>query len=93
MHSLHPILHRRALAGTSAGAMAAVLLAGLRESPDAAAGEALLLKLLDLPVPSLKDGAPADKALGDALIGLLTGTKISWSTWFRLPLFPWALVC
>ncbi|KAL6781687.1 hypothetical protein ACKKBF_B09060 [Auxenochlorella protothecoides x Auxenochlorella symbiontica] len=81
----------RALAGTSAGAMAAVLLAGLRESPEAAAGEALLLKLLDLPVPSFKDGLPADKALGDALIGLLTRSGISWSTWTRLPLFPWAL--
>lgn len=85
--------HCRAIGGTSAGALAAVLLAGLRPKPDAPAGTALLESLLQMPVPKFKDGAGLDKAVGDCLIGLATGTHTSHLKWLLLPLFPVALVC
>ncbi|KAL6780927.1 hypothetical protein ACKKBG_A09065 [Auxenochlorella protothecoides x Auxenochlorella symbiontica] len=87
----HAGIRFRAIGGTSAGALAAVLLAGLRPKPDAPAGTALLESLLQMPVPKFKDGAGLDKAVGDCLIGLATGTYTSPLNWLLLPLFPVAL--
>lgn len=87
----HAGIRFRAIGGTSAGALAAVLLAGLRTKPDAPAGRKLLDLLLGMPVPKFKDGKLLDRRVGDAILSLMTDLPSSPWKWLMLPAFPVAL--
>lgn len=61
----------RAMAGTSAGSIAAILLAAERTTPDEPVARNLLSLMLTMPISKFKDGNVLDSSLLDVILGFL----------------------